>query len=421
MEALIILLAELVVPVLVAFAVLMAETAILIANILVSLAFSRTRGSQRPAPPPRKADTAPPTTSTSRQPAGRRWSGITRMIGKVTAAALAVTLGLMLLIEFVLFEPAARLMVAMIGARTGTELDFKSASGSLLTGRITFEDVLARRRSEIKSSFDLKAGTLRADLDLTTLVGPQLAFESIAVSSVSGTMRRPERRRTDADNDDETIRTRRVFHVRELTLEDVGVALSKGEAAPVAVSLASVASREFRSNYALFDLLFRSEVKGQLDGHDFTISTRKAATHHESTWRAPDLPAATVARLVSQPPIGWLSDGTIAVDLDARINEGAPSLAKTDMQLDWTIRMQNVRAEARDGAGLRERALMLPVIGFIKAKDGNFDLRFGLAMNQAAFENRASIDIRALWSGVLRSMGTAIARRTGLTAGEEAN
>jgi hypothetical protein len=420
MEALIILLAELVVPVIIAFAVLMAETAILIANILVSLAFSRTRGSQRPAPPTRKADAAPPTTTARRQ-GGRRWSGATRMIGKVTAAALAVTLGGLLLIEFVLLEPAARLMVAMIGARTGTELDFKSASGSLFTGTITFEDFLARRQSEIKSSFDLKAGILRADLDLMTLVRPQLAFESIAVSSVSGTMRRPERRRTDTDDNDDTIRAKRIFHVRELTLTDVGVALSKGDAAPVAVSLTSVDSREFRSNYALFDLLFRSEVKGQLDGHDFTISTLKAETHRESKWRAPDLPAVTVARLVSRPPIGWLSEGTVAVDLDARINEGAPTFAKTDMQLDWTLRMQSVRAEARDGAGLRERALMLPVIGFIKAKSGNFDLRFGLAMNQTAFENRGSIDVRALWSGVLRSMGTAIARRTGLTAGDAAD
>jgi hypothetical protein len=72
--------------------------------------------------------------------------------------------------------------------------------------------------------------------------------------------------------------------------------------------------------------------------------------------------------------------------------------------MDWNIRMQGVRAEPRDTAGLVERTLALPIITYIKSKDGNADLRFRLVMNESQFENMSSLDASALWDILLQSM-----------------
>ena len=86
------------------------------------------------------------------------------------------------------------------GKRTHTELDFKTVSGNIFSGTIIFEDLHARRASETRSSFDLKAGRLHADIDPWTLVFRPISFRSLSVETVSGTLRQPERRKRPGGN-----------------------------------------------------------------------------------------------------------------------------------------------------------------------------------------------------------------------------
>ena len=187
--------------------------------------------------------------------------------------------------------------------------------------------------------------------------------------------------------------------------------LSKGDNAPVAVSLASVSSAPFRSNYALFDTLFRSNLTGQIDGRDISISTQRTGGGRITQWRMPDLQAATVSRFVTRPPVGWLRDGTLNVSVDDRWRLGTG----TDIDMDWNVRMQGVRAEAREGAGLVEKTFALPITSYINSKSGNVDLRFKLVINEDKFENMSSLDAGFLWDVVLQSTAEAI----GIGAGED--
>ena len=175
----------------------------------------------------------------------------------------------------------------------------------------------------------------------------------------------------------------------------------------------------------MFDLLFRANVSGRIDGRAITISTQPATNADASSqerltqWRMPDLQADSVSRLVGRPPVGWLKDGTVAVDLDVHIQEGLPRLSqKTDMRLDWNVQMRGIHVRLAEEAGLVERGLALPVIGYIKAKSGDVDWAFKLAMRQEQFENMTSLELRALWSTVLDSMRASIARRLGRQADE---
>ncbi len=76
--------------------------------------------------------------------------------------------------------------------------------------------------------------------------------------------------------------------------------------------------------------------------------------------------------------------------------------------MDWNVRMQDVRAEAGEEAGLMEKTFALPVTGYINSKNGNVDLRFKLVINENKFENMSSLDASFLWDVFLQSMTKAI-------------
>jgi hypothetical protein len=116
-----------------------------------------------------------------------------------------------------------------------------------------------------------------------------------------------------------------------------------------------------------------------------------------------------VSAFVAGPPIGWMREGTLSVSVDDRW-----ALAKrAEIDMDWNVRMLGARAEPREGAGVMERTLALPIIDYINSRDGNVDLRFRLAMNENQFEDLLSPDAGVLWNSVVRSMANAIATGTG--------
>jgi hypothetical protein len=393
MEALVILLAELLWAPLIAALIFFVNFALLIISLLLELCFwlftrnvpgngaARRRGRYR----------------------FLRSMRISALTGIVLMAAA------LLAVNFIFLDRAARGVLAEVGRRTHTELDFKAVSGNIFTGSFAFAGLTAKRQSETKSSFDLHAQRLTADLDLWTLFVRPISFESVTVDHVTGAIRRPERRKKEDGAAEDKLKPKRKFLIRDLTLTNVDIALSKGAIAPVSVALSSVKAAHFRSNFAIFDTLFRSDLAGRVDGHDISVVTEPAGIGRLTRWQMPDLPADTLNRIVTRPPVGWLRDGTLNVSVD----DSWQLNAADDIHMDWQVKMQGVRAQAGQDAGIIEKALALPVAGYINRKSGNLDLRFTLVVNEKQFENMSSIDASVLWAVMSRSMRKAMGLSTG--------
>ena len=411
MEALVILLAEFLTALLIPALIVAAEVAAFLLSLLFYLAVLLCFGRRRVVPPSVGAPSGVP--KQGWKDTIQNWGTAAWRIRKAAVIGLALTIGTLALANTVFFEPTVRLILLMVGRRTDTELAFKSVSGNLFTGHFTFEDISAKRISDIKSSFDLKVRNFSMDLNLLTLLDPPIVFDALSADTVTGTFRLPERTagRNGRRDSGERIKVRRKFRVETLTLKNVDVALSRGEGAPVAVSLKSVTSAPFRSNFAVFDTLFRSNVIGQIDGHDISISMQQTDGGRLTQWRMPDLPAASVSRFVTKPPIGWMREGVLDIRVDDRWTLGEQAA----ISMDWNVRMLGVRAEAGAAAGAIERAFATPITRYINSRQGNVDLRFRLVMDESKFENAASLDAGALWDALLQSMASSIAT----SAGEE--
>jgi hypothetical protein len=411
MEALVILLAEFLVAFVVPTIMVVVQIAAILIGLLIELAAWLLFAKARPASPLRSISSVV-STWRRKDVIGRfkGWSGVFRRMTAVAFVGLALTIGGLVLINTLFFEPAIRQVAGFVALRTGTELEFRSASGNLFTGRFAFEDISARRVSDTKGSYNLRIDSLSGDIDMLTLLMGPISFRTLSVDTVSGTFHEQEKRRSGGSVDDDgRIRAKRRFRIEDLTLRNVDVTLSKGYGAPVVLSLKSVTSMPLRSNFAVFDLLFRSNVAGQIDGHDISIYTGIADGGRTTQWRMQDLPIASVSRFVAKPPIGWLREGTLTVSVDDRWVLGR----RAEIDMDWNIRMRGARAEPRKGASVLEQTLALPIIAYINSKDGNIDLRFKLAMNESQFEDLVSPDAGALWDALVRSMSKAITTGTG--------
>ena len=411
MEALVILLAEFLIVLLIPALIVAAQVAVLLLSLLLDLVVLLCFGRRRVVPSSTGTPVGPPKRSWKNTV--QSWGAAAWRIRKAALIGLALTVGVLGLANTVFFEPTVRLLLVMVGQRTGTELEFKSVSGNLFAGRFAFEELSARRISDTKSSFDLRVRGFSMHLDLMTLLAPPIIFNTLSAHTVTGTFRQPERTAggNGRGNSGERLEVKRKFRVENLILKDVNVALSRGEAAAVAVSLESVASAPFHSNFAVFDTLFRSNVIGQIDGHDISISMRRTDGGRVTQWRMFDIPAASVSRFVTRPPIGWLREGVLNVSVDDRWELGE----RAAIDMDWNIRLESVHAEAGEAAGAIERALAVPIVSYINSRQGNLDLRFRVVMDESKFENAASLDTRALWDEVLQSMASSIA----IGAGEE--
>jgi hypothetical protein len=192
MEALVILLAEFLTAFVVPAVILIAEIVAIVISMILDLAVWLIF--RKPRAKPRAQTTSAGRLFRNWKAAIQRAAAIFHPIRKVATIGLALTIGAVVLLNGLLFEPTVRLALALVGQRTGAEVTFGSVSGNLLTGRFAFEDLHARRASDVKSNFDLRARTLQADLDLLTLIARPITFESLSADSVSGTFHRPQRR-----------------------------------------------------------------------------------------------------------------------------------------------------------------------------------------------------------------------------------
>lgn len=420
MEALIILLAEFLIGFLAPVIVVFVQLILFLFSILLSLILipvRRKSGIAAPdgteAPQARAAWVRRPWVSrgsTFNIPRARK-TNLPRLIGVVALAGFVPVMIGLVVVNLFFLDPAAKWVLAWAGERTGTELNVQRVSGNIFTGRFAFENLRARRQSEDRSSFNLNARRLSADLDLWTLIARPITFESLSVEGVSGSIRKPERRKSARGKrgNGDRIKARRKFVARELALRDIDISLSSGANTPIAVSLKSVRSAPFRSNFALYDGLFRSNLTGKIDGRDISITTEPTGAGRVTRWRIPDLPAATVSRFVTAPPLGWLREGT----LDVSVDDSWQIAEKAEIVMDWNIRMRGVRAQEREAAGFVESVLARPVTAYINSRDGNVDLRFKLVMTESQFENMSSLDAGFLWDAVLQSMARTIAEATG--------
>lgn len=399
MEVLIVLIAELLAaPLFAAFSAVLGFFGAILGGLLelifALVSFGKSKRASRKAPeqPLSTADTSKPSYTQRPQPAswGRSRPQWVKWTERALAAGLAIIVLSLLAINFLFMEPTSKWIFAKVQDRTGIEVSASTVSGNLFTGRFEIADLVTRRDSIDKSSFDLQVGTIAVDIDMPSLVFGTATLQSIAIDAVSG---RFEVKRRDKGKASRKIKTRRVFRIDDLKITNSALQLINADNEVLNLSLIKAASAPLRSDFAVYDLFFRSNVSGTLSGQKIEISSLEQNNSRETKWRIDRLPIATLGHFSENPLLNGLREGTLDID----VTNTWKVADQTEFDIDWRIIMDGVKLQVPDDATLKQKAALIPAAKYLSFRKKPIDVSFSLVMDEGRFQSAASLDAANFW------------------------
>lgn len=325
--------------------------------------------------------------------AALRW--LLRAIG----LAGLVAVGSLVALEHYGTEPILRWSLAKLEPKSGVRVTFAKASGGLLSGQFVLHQVRAVRENHPESNFDLTCSQVTARCSLWKILSPHMAFDGLRIEQVSGTYQRsagpppgPQPGRVPA----EPPRTGKNVRFGELQLLEATITYTdstvEGEPVRIGLAIDSLDCTPLRTSHAPFDLMFRSNASGTIEGRPFHIQTTHSATGTKTEWRATGLPIALV-RAYLEGPFRWLQSGECDVSIvqDMPLDRTSPVILETHLILR-DIR-PGVPADTKPAAAIALQLLMSKMKNFPKEKDVGFTLK----LDPEKFDLTKTEDRAQLW------------------------
>ncbi|MEO9874845.1 MAG: hypothetical protein ABJM26_18345 [Anderseniella sp.] len=316
-----------------------------------------------------------------------------KWIKRAAVSVLVVTIACLIVINLLFLKPIGNWALAKLEQRTGIEVIASGISGNLFTGTFKLTGLTAKRASSEKTSFELKVAEVSGDLVMNSLFFGTPRFEKLSVNGVSG---RFDVKKRDKNRKPEKIKARRDFIVNHMMISDVALQLCNAKNEALDVSLTSVESRPLRSNYAVFDVFFRSNISGTLAGRTLEIRSAPTDAGRATTWKIDQLPVSILSHFSDAPVISWLEQGTLDVD----VTDSWKMTDRAKINMDWRLLANGVKMQVPADAGLMQKTVFIPAQKYLNGRDKPVDVSFSLVMNEEQFEGAASLEAANLWATV---------------------
>ncbi|MDH3264817.1 MAG: hypothetical protein OEM24_12580 [Paracoccaceae bacterium] len=401
MEGLVIIVAELLFALLGPLFAALGGLAALLLDLLVALLGALLSGRRR-----RPEPEAPSPSRPVRVP--RAWLHAAAGLGVLVIAGVLVVNALFL-------APALRWVLARVEDRTGYAVAFEAAEGNLLSGRLALTGLDVTRNADEGLMLDLAVERARLDVRMTSLLGSEIALESLEIAGVTGRLEPRPRPETGAAAAG-APRPRRAFTVERAALSAIDVEVAPPGRPPHRLEIALATAEPFRSRSALFDLFFRSTLDARIDGIPLRVETEAISERGRRTaWAFEEVPVATLAALTARAPVSWLSGGTVTAQV-----EDEWDLTETRIDMDWRLVLDRVQAAPPAGAGAAEAVLARALGAALDRAGGSGDFAVTLALDRERLEVVGSDDLGALWEALRDGLAASLTSRTGEAAAEAA-
>jgi hypothetical protein len=152
------------------------------------------------------------------------------------------------------------------------------------------------------------------------------------------------------------------------------------------IEVDSLETAPFRSQWAAFDVLFRTSARGRIAGGPFQISTREVPDGRETRWNAQSLPVS-IASAYLGGPFSWITEGMLDVDVVDRWSIPEEQL---DIEMDWKLVLKDIQADVPDDAAGPVKAVAVPVVNYLNEHPREVPLEFSVTINRGEFSGRMS-------------------------------
>lgn len=323
---------------------------------------------------------------------------------KITGGFFIVGFVSLIVVNFFFFSQTIEWAVGQVSQKTQTQISFNKVGGNLFYGQFYFNGLSVKKDIEGKTRFDLEIDTVDVDLKVLSLLSSPITIEKLNVVGVDGDIK-PDRvnknqKPSQGDTKAATIKAKKEFVISDLSISRVDIDLQLSDQKPLQVVIEAIESAPFRSNYAIFDTFFRANISGSVDGHKVSIRSREEGQGRITRWDLDRFPINIVGEYTDKSPLNWLKEGTVDIQVEDRWEYSD----KAEIDMDWSIRFQDVVVEYPDDTSIFKRSLSSPFVNYMNSKGGDMDLNFTLAMNESQFESSSSLDAAGLWDAVIDQM-----------------
>lgn len=315
--------------------------------------------------------------------------------------------GLLLVAMFVVntfyFSDSVRYALNQVESRTGIQTSCETISGDLFEGVVALQDCSIARSQRDTTHFELTLRQLALDIQVTSLLGTA-TLQSAVIDGLKGHIHHVPSKQTPTSNaPSRQDRPRRAFEITELELSDLQIDVSghnrDGQPFDLAVDIPTLSSNPLRSRYALFDALFRSNASGTIADSTFTIQSGIVDGKNRTTWRADDIPVATLGALMGGT-LAWFSEGRV----DVLVEDEWRTEDALSIDMDWSLNFNDLVVEAPAGSGPLKTIFTRPLVNYVNGLGGAFPLQFTLVLDEDQFEYQSSLAA----AGFMDAVGTGV-------------
>ncbi len=343
-----------------------------------------------------------------------RWRAVRR---RLLWSLILMTSGLMLA-DLLFFESFVHLALSSIDERDDIELRYAHAEGSFILGRIEFDDIeLSARRGDPDDPDDrysFVARELVIDIDTRALLTLNFRVEELALEGVRGEL---DRLRA---TDPQTRKTGGAAQAlaRNFTLERLHVGTTTlvlrdhtksdpdhpGDRPPtVTLTLDELDAGPLRSEAPIFDLLYRTRGTGSLDGHPFVLRTAETDGVPSSTIELRDIPLEALGASL-EARAGLRASGTADLVLDNRYR-GEEGGAGASVEIRAEVTLHDLELQVGPDAGIRAKLMLDMATGVLEQLGADFPLAFSIEVEERELAGLRSVAT----SGIPERVADAIA------------
>ncbi|MFO7561344.1 MAG: hypothetical protein R6X02_01770 [Enhygromyxa sp.] len=340
------------------------------------------------------------------------WRAIRR---KLLWSLIFVTSGL-LIADLVLFDAIVSLALGSANDREELEVSFAHAEGSFIVGRIELHQLsLAGVRGELgdpSARYQLFVDRVVIDVDTPRLLAAAFALEELSLEGVRGSFDRlrAEQRKPAGEWLAREFSVERIhFGQTALTLRDhTGEAVRELELGLSELDIGPVASES-----VFFDLLYRTRGRGSIAGNEFSLTSVELGGVPQTTLELRGVSLDALADPLERAA-GVRAGGSADLTLTSRYREADP---EPKVELAVALRLRALELEAGAEASMATRVMLDVAARELTKLGSEFPLEFELAVQRSELLGLRSLAesglIERLADGIITALRQRLTRGSG--------
>lgn len=300
----------------------------------------------------------------------------------------------LLLADLVLFDAIVTLALGSADDREDLDVGFASAEGSFILGRIELHQLqligVRGPADDPSAAFSVTIDSLVIDIDTAALLRFDFAVEELAVDGVRGSFDRlravePEQRRERPGPELE-----REFALERLHVGDMQLLLrdhTRTPARELAVQLDELDLGPLHSDSALFDLLYRARGRGSIDGLGFVLTATEHDGLAQTTLEVHDIPLDAIGEQLERTA-GVRAHGHADVTVTNIYSGGPP---EPNVTLGVNLQLRELELEAAGELSFATKLMLEAAERAIVRLGDQFPLAFEIVLLKSELTGMRSI------------------------------